>query len=788
MTRENNIAIVKQAAHDLGMDEHVGLLLGLIDQESSFNENANSGKALGLAQFTPATALAYGVTDRTNPKQSAEGAAKYIKHLLEEFGGNEEMAIAAYNCGEGSEKNNNGVHGAIRKAREAKAKGQDGDWKSYLPAEETRNHIRKVSAKAAGYSAQAGDYAGAARASIAAGGAAGLNYATRNQQKLAHGKTPNPAGDEEDDRDNYNLIYDYLNSDNPFEIALGLVTLFLFSALGLISAEDHNSLMESYEDRPDDKKQSANKYLNEEQRRELENSRTRRSPDYKPSRNLGDFDVSILDRIPKSDIYPVENSDGIQRMNSEFGERHVDNKRYGRKASTIHLGEDFHGQAGANVKSMFGGRVVGTGGSGGAKFITVETYDKNHHPTGILTKYMHIDYIDGIKEGSEVSAGQTIAKIDNQEIDPKTGKPPYPPHLHVECIDKKSGMNINPKYCMNMQGMGIDYKSNPIKEVDVIDPKSKQRFTRAELETEVKRSQDIASTTPSSYDTNNPITVPPELAQQKGWVMYAVPQKVVNRDGHPIVEGLLVLRDPAGTEHVFHTASGSTGGKYKGADLANYSSGDEATFGAPLPGLLGKVNTVRYDGVNNPAINASYKLTSIDHGDRLAKNGMKTYGEFGHQVMVGLGAEIQDKYHREDCALHIDGSREGTIGCLGVSQSEADRFNQTITQAMNSGHLDRLYVLNPQYAFGGKVATARATQQTGIKISPLPENVQAMVSSLNIDKNQYITPEEAKNADVPKIQAVLKGLGVKEKQIDSSNFYAAITAALAKNKSVNAIG
>lgn len=65
--------------------------------------NASSG-ATGGFQFLSGTAKQYGVKDRTDLAQSAEGAAKYIAYLLKLFNGNMEKAVRAYHAGEGNVK------------------------------------------------------------------------------------------------------------------------------------------------------------------------------------------------------------------------------------------------------------------------------------------------------------------------------------------------------------------------------------------------------------------------------------------------------------------------------------------------------------------------------------------------------------------------------------------------------------------------------------------------------------------------------------------------------------
>lgn len=74
-------------------------------------ETGNSGKtnqvnkqsgATGGFQFLKGTANQYGVKDRTDMAQSAEGAAKYMAYLLKLFKGDLEKAVRAYHAGEGN--------------------------------------------------------------------------------------------------------------------------------------------------------------------------------------------------------------------------------------------------------------------------------------------------------------------------------------------------------------------------------------------------------------------------------------------------------------------------------------------------------------------------------------------------------------------------------------------------------------------------------------------------------------------------------------------------------------
>jgi hypothetical protein len=79
------------------------LLYATMHQESSFKQRAISPKgARGLMQLMPGTARRFGVTDIFDPRQNIEGGARYIRFLLDSFGGDVSLALAGYNAGEGA--------------------------------------------------------------------------------------------------------------------------------------------------------------------------------------------------------------------------------------------------------------------------------------------------------------------------------------------------------------------------------------------------------------------------------------------------------------------------------------------------------------------------------------------------------------------------------------------------------------------------------------------------------------------------------------------------------------
>ena len=77
------------------------LLEALVWQESRWRAGARSpAGALGLAQLMPGTARDLGVDPR-DPNANLAGGARYLRQQLDRFGGNVELALAAYNAGPG---------------------------------------------------------------------------------------------------------------------------------------------------------------------------------------------------------------------------------------------------------------------------------------------------------------------------------------------------------------------------------------------------------------------------------------------------------------------------------------------------------------------------------------------------------------------------------------------------------------------------------------------------------------------------------------------------------------
>jgi soluble lytic murein transglycosylase-like protein len=101
---------LREASRDQGVDYE--LLKALIATESGFDAAAVSPKgAVGLMQVMPATAERYGVRGDVkmpvgkklaDPRTNIKAGTRYLRYLLDLFPGRLELALAAYNAGEGA--------------------------------------------------------------------------------------------------------------------------------------------------------------------------------------------------------------------------------------------------------------------------------------------------------------------------------------------------------------------------------------------------------------------------------------------------------------------------------------------------------------------------------------------------------------------------------------------------------------------------------------------------------------------------------------------------------------
>jgi soluble lytic murein transglycosylase-like protein len=100
-------SIIETAAVSAAIEPN--LLRAVIVVESGFNSRAVSKRgAVGLMQLMPATATRFGVSNPFDPKQNVHAGARYLKFLIDRFGHDIRLALAAYNAGEEAVDRNGG--------------------------------------------------------------------------------------------------------------------------------------------------------------------------------------------------------------------------------------------------------------------------------------------------------------------------------------------------------------------------------------------------------------------------------------------------------------------------------------------------------------------------------------------------------------------------------------------------------------------------------------------------------------------------------------------------------
>ena len=113
--RDGAEKLVREAADRHQVDP--ALIRAVIETESNWNSSAISRKgAVGLMQLMPTTAQRFGATEFYSPQQNVDAGVRYLKTLLGRYNGNLDLALAAYNAGEGAVDRAHGIP-AFRETR-----------------------------------------------------------------------------------------------------------------------------------------------------------------------------------------------------------------------------------------------------------------------------------------------------------------------------------------------------------------------------------------------------------------------------------------------------------------------------------------------------------------------------------------------------------------------------------------------------------------------------------------------------------------------------------------------
>jgi len=101
--------IIRQQASEKHLDP--ALVAAVIYTESRFRDQTSNAGAKGLMQLTPDTAKfvehlsggsTFQLSDLSTPQVNISYGTYYLRYLMNRYGGNEALALAAYNGGEGN--------------------------------------------------------------------------------------------------------------------------------------------------------------------------------------------------------------------------------------------------------------------------------------------------------------------------------------------------------------------------------------------------------------------------------------------------------------------------------------------------------------------------------------------------------------------------------------------------------------------------------------------------------------------------------------------------------------
>jgi soluble lytic murein transglycosylase len=133
--------VIRQQATDKGLD--AALIAAVIYEESKFRDRTSPAGAKGLMQILPGTAhfiarksggTEFELRDLATPQVNISYGAWYLRYLKRRYDGNETLAVAAYNAGEGK------VDGWVREAGGAASFDPEED----IPFPETREYVAGV--------------------------------------------------------------------------------------------------------------------------------------------------------------------------------------------------------------------------------------------------------------------------------------------------------------------------------------------------------------------------------------------------------------------------------------------------------------------------------------------------------------------------------------------------------------------------------------------------------------------------------------------------------------------
>ncbi len=100
--------IVREISTEHGVDPR--LVDAVVRVESAYNPRAVSHKgAQGLMQLMPATADRLDVNNPFDPEQNVRGGVRELDRLIDRYSGNLQLALAAYNAGEGAVEKYRGI-------------------------------------------------------------------------------------------------------------------------------------------------------------------------------------------------------------------------------------------------------------------------------------------------------------------------------------------------------------------------------------------------------------------------------------------------------------------------------------------------------------------------------------------------------------------------------------------------------------------------------------------------------------------------------------------------------